>query len=72
MHHHFAPGSAYDLSTMHTALPINQTPQVHSKPLASWATDFIQQQPLHIQEVTVSPTSTPAQYSSPGMSFWGI
>ena len=76
--HHFAPESAYDLSAMHAALPVNQTPQMHSNPLASWATNFVQQQPLHAlpsQELAVIPKSAmdnqvnaPSQYTSSGIS----
>ena len=43
---------------MHAALPVNQTPQTHSNPLASWATDFVQQQqPPHAQEIAVNSQS---------------
>lgn len=71
--HRFAPeSSAYDLSVMHAALPMNQTPQNHSNPLA-WATDFVQQQPVPAQELAVKPQSgTDIQVnapSHPGMSF---
>ncbi|KAF8813805.1 TPR-like protein [Phlegmacium glaucopus] len=78
--HHFPLESAYDLSAMHAALPVNQTPQTHSNPLALWATDFVQQQPLHAfpsQELVVDPISAtdiqvhaPSQYSSPGSQQW--
>ena len=55
---------------MHAALPVNQTPQTLLNPLASWATDFVQQQPLLTQELAVNPQS--AQVNAPvhpGMSF---
>ena len=58
---------------MHTTLPVNQTPQTLVNPLASWATDFVQQQPLHSQELAVTPQS--AQVNAPvrpGMSFSAI
>jgi hypothetical protein len=57
---------------MHSTLPVNQTPQTQLNPLASWATDFVQQQSLHAQELAVSPQSvqvnTPVSVH-PGMSF---
>lgn len=58
---------------MHSALPVNQTPQTHLTPLAPWATDFVQQQPLHAQELAASPQS--AQVNAPvhsGMYFLAI
>lgn len=42
---------------MHAALTVNQTSQTHLNPLASWATDFVQQQPIHAQELAVNPES---------------
>lgn len=43
---------------MHASLPVNQTPQINlNPPLASWATDFVQQQPHHAPEVAVNPQS---------------
>ena len=66
---------------MHAALPVNQTPQIHSNPLDSWANDFLQQQPLLAQElainknpqslvgIQVNAPSQLSQYSSPGMPF---
>ena len=69
---HFAPESTYDLSAMHAVLPVNQTPQNQLKPLASWATDFVQQQPLPAQELAVNPQSAQVNVNAPvhpGMSF---
>ena len=58
---------------MHAALPVNQTTQIHLNPLASWATDFVQQQPLHSQELAVnSQSAMDIQVNAPvhpGMSF---
>ena len=69
---HFAPESTYDLSSMHSALPVNQAPQTQLNPLASWATDFVQQQSLHAQDLVVNPQSQVNAPVHPGMSFSAI
>ena len=57
---------------MLTALPVNQTPQTQINPLASWAADFVQQQPLHAQELAVNPQVNVNAPIHPGMSFLAI
>jgi hypothetical protein len=61
---------------MHAALPVNQIPKINLNPLASWATDFVQQQPIHSQELAVNTQSaTDIQVNAPvhpGMSFSAI
>ena len=61
---------------MHAVLPVNQTPQTHLNPLSSWATDFVQQQPLHAQELPLNPQSAmDIQVNAPvhpGISFSSI
>jgi hypothetical protein len=58
---------------MHAALPVNQT---NLNPLASWATDFVQQQPHHAPELVLNPQSAKdIQVNAPvhpGMSFSAI
>ncbi|KIM45239.1 hypothetical protein M413DRAFT_441922 [Hebeloma cylindrosporum] len=37
----------FDLSAMRVSLPVNPSTQMQHKPTAAWASDFIQNQPLH-------------------------
>ncbi|KAF8904468.1 hypothetical protein CPB84DRAFT_1677396 [Gymnopilus junonius] len=39
--------SAFDLSAMHPALPMHDQPQVQPNPFSTWASDFMQSQPIH-------------------------
>ncbi|KAF8160800.1 hypothetical protein B0H34DRAFT_698115 [Crassisporium funariophilum] len=75
----FNAESAYDFSAIHKALTINQAPRMQHNPLASWAADFVQQQPMHspVSQQAISSQSvmnmqadTRAQHSSPGPVQW--
>ncbi|KJA20716.1 hypothetical protein HYPSUDRAFT_42780 [Hypholoma sublateritium FD-334 SS-4] len=48
----FSVAPAFDLSSMRASLPLSAAPQVNQAPVAAWAADFLQNQPLQAPVMT--------------------